>query len=125
MSRPTALRRALHVAVVIVLTSAMSTAIAIEEGVDALERSDIEASYSEIDGMITEMQGALASAEPALNDVRTMDLEDSNRMVDEFFQQMKHKVNVMLERLGPNSVLMDNLEGAKANVIVFKRWFER
>ena len=31
----------------------------------------------------------------------------------------------MLEGLAPNSVLVDNLEGAKAKVIVLKRWFER
>ena len=71
------------------------------------------------------MQGAVVTAETALIEVQKMKPADSNRMVNEFFQQMKGKVNLMLERLGPNSVLMDNLEGAKANVIVFKRWFER
>ena len=119
------LHRLLYAAVAVVLVSATSTAIAAEEGADALSRSDIEASYSEIGGMISDMQGALASAESALSDVKTMKVEDGNAMVDGFFQQMKSKVNVMLERLGPNSVLMDNLEGAKANVIVFKRWFQR
>ena len=71
------------------------------------------------------MQGALASAETALGDVKTMKVEDGNRTVNAFFKHMKDRVNVMLERLGPNSVLMDNLEGAKANVIVFRRWYER
>ena len=125
MTEPNSLRRALHAAVAVVLVSATTTSIAAEEGADALARSDIEASYSEIDGMIADMQGALASAETALDDVKIMKVEDGKAMVDGFFLQMKDKVNVMLERLGPNSVLMDNLEGAKANVIVFKRWFER
>ena len=112
----------------IMLASAMSVAvlaIAAEESEDPLARSDIEAGYSEIDKMIVEMQGALATAEAALDNVKTMDVEDRSRAADEFFQTMKDKVHLMLERLGPNSVLMDNLEGAKANVIVFKRWFER
>ena len=125
MTERISFRGALHAAVAVLLVSAVSASIAAEQGVDALARSDIEASYSEIDGMIADMQGALASAESALDDVKTMKVEDGNAMVDGFFQQMKGKVNVMLERLGPNSVLMDNLEGAKANVIVFKRWFER
>ena len=119
------LRRALSAAVSVVLVFAMSTAVADEQGADVLDRADIGAGYSEIDGMIAELQGALASAEATLNDVRTQNPEDSKEMVDEFFKRMKDKVDVMLERLGPNSVLMDNLEGAKSNVIVFKRWFER
>ena len=125
MTERISLRRALWAGVAVVLLSATSTAIAAEENADALARSDIEASYSEIDGMIADMHGALASAESALDDVKKMKPEDGKAMVDEFFEQMKTKVNVMLDRLGPNSVLMDNLEGAKANVIVFKRWFER
>ena len=125
MTERISLRRHLLHAVAVVLISATSTAVAAETGSDVLDRADIEASYSEIDGMITDMQGALASAESALINVETMEVEDGNKMVDEFFQQMKDKVNLMLERLGPNSVLMDNLEGAKANVIVLKRWFER
>ena len=125
MTERISLRRHLLHAVAVVLISATSTAVAAETGSDVLDRADIEVSYSEIDGMITDMQGALASAESALINVETMEVEDGNKMVDEFFQQMKDKVNLMLERLGPNSVLMDNLEGAKANVIVLKRWFER
>ena len=119
------LRGALLAAVAVVLVAATSTALAAEESSDAIDRADIEASYSEIDGMIADLQAALVSAESALSEVKSMKVEDSNRMVNEFFQEMKDKVNLMLERLGPNSVLMDNLEGAKANVIVFKRWFER
>jgi hypothetical protein len=119
------LRRALPAAVSVVLVFATSTAIAAEQGADVLDRADIGAGYSEIDGMIAELQGALASAETTLNDVKTMKREDSERMLNEFFKQMKDKVDLMLERLGPNSVLMDNIEGAKSNVIVFKRWLER
>lgn len=119
------LRNALPAAVAVVAVSVASSVVTAEEGADALERADIEASYSEIDGMITDMQGALASAETALGDVKKMKVEDGNRSANQFFKQMKDRVNVMLERLGPNSVLMDNLEGAKANVIVFRRWYER
>lgn len=119
------LRNALAATVAAVAISVATSAVAAEEGLDALDRADIEASYSEINGMITDMQGALASAETALGDVKTMKVEDGNRTVNEFFKHMKDRVDVMLERLGPNSVLMDNLEGAKANVIVFRRWYER
>ena len=113
------------VTVTVAVAVSVASSVAAEEGVDALERANIEASYSEINGMITDMQGALASAETALGDVKTMKVEDGKRSVNEFFKQMKGRVNVMLERLGPNSILMDNLEGAKANVIVFSRWYER
>ena len=117
--------KTLLAAIAVVLISGTSTATVAQDQKNPLERADIEASYSEIDGMIAEMQGAVVTAETALKEVQKMKPADSNRMVNEFFQQMKGKVNLMLERLGPNSVLMDNLEGAKANVIVFKRWFER
>ena len=117
--------KTLLAAIAVVLISGTSTATVAQDEKNPLERADIEASYSEIDGMIAEMQGAVVTAETALKEVQKMKPADSNRMVNEFFQQMKGKVNLMLERLGPNSVLMDNLEGAKANVIVFKRWFER
>ena len=119
------LRRALPAAVLVVLVFATATAIAAEQGADVLDRADIRAGYSDIDGLIAGLQGALASAETTLNDVKTMKREDSERMLNEYFKQMKGKVDLMLERLGPNSVLMDNLEGAKSNVIVFKRWLER
>lgn len=125
MSERNPLRRTLQATFAVVLFSVASTSFAAEQDVDALARSDIEASYSEIDGMITDMEGALASAVTALDGVKNMTVKDGDAMVDGFFLQMKDKVGVMLDRLGPNSVLMDNLEGAKANVIVFKRWFER
>ncbi len=118
-------RDAMSATIAMVLVFGTSSAIAADADDNPLDRADITASYTEIDGMISDMQGALASAESALSDVKTMSVEDTNRTLNEFFQQMKDKVNLMLERLGPNSVLMDNLEGAKANVIVFKRWFER
>lgn len=41
------------------------------------------------------------------------------------FDDMKNEITGMLDALSPNSVLMDNLEGAKANTIVLMRWFER
>ena len=118
------LRRTLHATVAVALFSATTTSIA-AEGVDALARSDIAASYSEVYQIINDMQGAVATAESALDDVKTMTVQDGKARVGEYFQQMKDKVNGMLEHLGPNSVLMDNLEGAKANVIVIKRWLER
>ena len=114
----------LHAAVAVALFSAISSSIA-AEGEDALARSDIKTSYSEIYEIINDMQGAVTTAESALDDVKNMSMDDGNARVAEYFKQMKDKVNGMLERLGPNSVLMDNLEGAKANVIVGKRWLER
>ena len=71
------------------------------------------------------MEGAVTAAESALENVKTMEIEDGLAATDTLFGQLKDKVNGMLEGLAPNSVLMDNLEGAKANVIVLKRWFER
>ena len=124
MTERFSLRRTLHATVAVALFSATSTSIA-AEGVDALARSDIGASYSEIYQIVNDMLGAVATAESALDDVKTMTVQDGNARVSEYFKQMKDKVNGMLERLGPNSVLMDNQEGAKANVIVIKRWLER
>ena len=124
MTERFSLRRTLFATVAVALFSATSTSIA-AEGVDAVGRSDIGASYSEVYQIVNDMQGAVATAESALDDVKTMTVQDGNARVSEYFQQMKGKVNGMLERLGPNSVLMDNLEGAKANVIVIKRWLER
>lgn len=118
------LRAAMFAAIAMTFMFGTSGVIATDED-NPLDRSNVEASYAEIDEMISDMQGALASAESALSDVESMSVEDASRAADEFFQQMKEKVNLMLERLGPNSVLMDNLEGAKTNVIVFKRWYER
>ena len=124
MTEQFSLRRMLHATVAITLFSATSTSIA-AEGEDALARSDIGASYSEIYQIINDMQGAVTTAESALDDVKNMTMDDGNARVNEYFKQMKDKVNGMLERLGPNSVLMDNLEGAKASVIVGKRWLAR
>ena len=92
---------------------------------NVLEREDIETTYSELNKIIADMEGAITTAESALEDVKSMEIEDGRAATDTLFGQLKGKVNGMLEGLAPNSVLMDNLEGAKANVIVLKRWFER
>lgn len=94
---------------------------------NVLEREDIETAYSELNKIIVDMEGAVMAAVRALENVKTMEIGDGDGLVatDNLFGQLKDKVNGVLEGLAPNSVLMDNLEGAKANVIVFKRWFER
>ena len=90
-----------------------------------LEREDIETTYSELNKIIVDLEGAISSAESALGNVKSMGVEEGRDATDTLFGHLKAKVNGMLEGLAPNSVLMDNLEGAKANVIVLKRWFER
>lgn len=92
---------------------------------DVLARDDIDMTHAEIDRIIGEMDGAITAAESALADVRAMDVEDGREVADTLFDDLKNKVTAMLEGLSPNSVLMDNLEGARANVIVLQRWFER
>ena len=111
-------------AVLIAGVLAAGTPAALAED-NVLEREDIETTYSELEKIIVDMEGAVTAAESALENVKTMEIEDGLAATDSLFGQLKDKVNGMLEGLAPNSVLMDNLEGAKANVIVLKRWFER
>ena len=93
---------------------------------DILGRADIETSYSDLRKLINELIGASASAEDSLRTVKEMKLEGKrNEVVNQMFEDMKVKVNKTLNGLSPNSTFMDNLEGAKANMIVLKRWFER
>ena len=92
---------------------------------DELEREDIETTYSELNKIIVDLEGAVTTAESALENVKSMEIENGRVATDTLFGQLKGKINGMLDGLAPNSVLMDNLEGAKANVIVLKRWFER
>ena len=92
---------------------------------NVLDREDIETTRSELNKIILELQGAITTAQGALENVKSMDIEDGRAATDSLFSQLKGKVNGMLEGLAPNSVLVDNLEGAKAKVIVLKRWFER
>lgn len=92
---------------------------------NVLERESIETTYQELDKIIADLEGAITTAESALENVKSMALEDGRTVTDTLFGDLKGKVNGMLDGLAPNSVLMDNLEGAKANVIVLKRWFER
>ena len=92
---------------------------------NVLDREDIKTTRSELDKIILELQGAITTAQGALESVKSMDIEDGRAATDSLFSQLKGKVNGMLEGLAPNSVLVDNLEGAKARVIVLKRWFER
>ena len=92
---------------------------------NVLDREDIETTYSELNKIIVDLEGAIATAEGALENVKSMEIEDGRAATDALFTQLKGRVNGMLDGLAPNSVLVDNLEGAKANVIVLKRWFER
>ena len=92
---------------------------------NVLERESIETTYQELDKIIADLEGAITTAESALENVKSMALKDGRTVTDTLFGELKGKVNGMLDGLAPNSVLMDNLEGAKANVIVLKRWFER
>lgn len=99
--------------------------IIVEAQEDVLERADIETSSSDLNKLIQELRGTAVAAEEALGEVKTMKIEDRDRAVNQFFEDMKVKVNETLNRLAPNSILMDNLEGAKANMVVLQRWFER
>ena len=92
---------------------------------NALERSSVDESYDEINDLIVNLQGAIGSAEEALGTVKNMPVDEGKEATDALFSDMKIKVKALLDGLGPNSVLVDNLEGAKANTIVLKRWFER
>ena len=92
---------------------------------NVLEREDIKTTQSEFNGILTSMREAATNAESVLENVKTMDVEAQRNATNSLFDGLKVKVNEMLEGLAPNSVLMDNLEGAKARVIVLKRWFER
>ena len=92
---------------------------------NVLEREDIKKTQSEFDAIFNNMRKAAATAENALANVKTMDIEAQRTATDSVFDDLKTQVREMLEGLAPNSVLMDNLEGAKARMIVFKRWFER
>ncbi len=92
---------------------------------NALERESIETTYAELNKIIADLEGAITTAESALENVKSMVLEDGRTVTGALFSELKGKVSGMLDGLAPNSVLMDNLEGAKANVIVLKRWFER
>ena len=92
---------------------------------DVVERADIETSSSDLSKLISDLVGTAATAEDVLRTVKEMEIEDQDKTVNQFFENMKAKVNETLNRLSPNSVLMDNLEGAKANMVVLQRWFER
>ena len=92
---------------------------------NALERNSMDASYDEINNLIVNLQGAIGSAEEALGTVKNMDIDEGKDAADALFSDMKVRVTALLDGLSPNSVLVDNLEGAKANTIVLKRWFER
>ena len=114
-----------HITVVLVAGALVTGARTGTGAESVLEREDIETTYSELNKIIADLEGAVATAESALEDVKSMEIEDGNAVTDTLFGELKGKVNGMLDGLAPNSVLMDNLEGAKANVIVLKRWFER
>ena len=106
-------------------TMAAGVPIVAEAQEDVLERADIKTSSSDLSKLITDLVGTAATAEEVLRTVKEMEIEEQDKTVNQFFEDMKTKVNETLNRLSPNSVLMDNLEGAKANMVVLQRWFER
>ena len=93
---------------------------------NVLERDDINASFRELHKIIANVEVGITTAENSLGDVKAMTIKDEDAMIDDtIFGELKREMIGMLDGLAPNSVLMDNLEGAKANVIVFMRWYER
>ena len=110
---------------VIALSAGALAAAAASAEENVLERDDIETTYLELNKIIADLEGGITTAENALGNVKSMAIADGSAVTDTLFGELKGKVNGMLDGLAPNSVLMDNLEGAKANVIVLKRWFER
>ena len=103
---------------------AMAAPVLVAED-DVLARADINASLPEFMVILQDMQEAASNAESVLGDVKSMDIKAARSATESLFNKLRKKVNEVLEGLAPNSVLMDNLEGAKANAIVLKRWFER
>ena len=114
-----------NLSVVLIAGALATVAPASQSEENVLEREDIEATYSELERIIVDLEGAISTAESALENVKSMEIEAGQAATDALFTQLKAKVNGMLDGLAPNSILVDNLEGAKANVIVLKRWFER
>ena len=103
---------------------ALATPVVVAED-NVLERADIKASLPEFLATLETMEGSIRNAERILGDVEAMDIEAAQAATESLFDDLKDKVNGVLDGLSPNSALMDNLEGAKANVIVWKRWYER
>lgn len=116
-------RNAIVISLIAGIMLVLVSATAAEDNV--LEREDIRTTQSEFSAILTRMQEAATTAENVLENVKTMDIEAQRTATNSLFDDLKVKVNEMLDGLAPNSVLMDNLEGAKARVIVLKRWFER
>ncbi len=92
---------------------------------NAVNRESIDESFSEITKLLTELDGATASAQSALENVKNMDIEKRRVATDKLFENLKREINKVLDGFSPNSVLVDNLEGANARMIVLKRWLER
>ena len=121
--------RTLSVAAVVALTLA-TPAIGAEEAsktsANPLVAGDIKESYAEIDKILLEMEGAHVNAVAALDKIKNLpNPDEANTAADAFFTDMRERIIQMQDRLGPNSALMDSLEGAKTQVIVYKRWLER
>ena len=114
-----------HTLTVFIVGLIAMTATAVMAKDNVLERDNIETTYKELTSMISELEGAVTTAEMTLGEVKEMDIKEGRAATDTLFSQLKGEINGVLNGLALNSVLMDNLEGAKANVIVLKRWFER
>ena len=111
---------------VLVVAAILSGVVTPSSGQNSvLDKGDINVTYAEILKLIDDLKGTIDSAQNALHDIRKMSLEEQINETNTLFSNLKSKLQGMLDDLGPNSVLFDNLEGAKANVIVLKRWFER
>ena len=90
-----------------------------------LDEEDINVTYAELAKLIGDLEGSITSAVIVLGGIKKMSIEEQRDKTDALFSDLGSKLKGMLGGLGPNSVLMDNLEGAKVKVIVLKRWFER
>lgn len=118
------LRHAMFAAIAMMFMSGTSVVIATDED-NPLDRANIEVSYTEVHEVLSDLADNITSAESTLNEVAEMSVEDSIRTAIDVFEKLKERLNQTLERLGPNSVMMDNLEGAKTKVIVLQSWYER
>ena len=111
---------------VLVVAATLSGVVSPGSGQDSvLDEGDNNVTYAELAKLIAELEGSITSAEIVLGSIKEMPIEKQRDKTDALFSDLGSKLKGMLGGLGPNSVLMDNLEGAKAKVIVLKRWFER
>lgn len=104
---------------------ALAVPVGAPAGDEFIERDDIDVAVSEIVDIVADMDGRIAAAASALSEVQSMSFEETDAVTELFYAGLKDAVNGALDKLSPNSILMDNLDGAKINTIVLRAWFER